>query len=166
MSAWSRRSDRHAFVFFFTSATERWDVRGVRGVDGRRPVPLQDLHPSVPRWLPEGAGLPACRGPAGDERYSPHCYWLELLLLCKCVSSPAPITCWTTNMDVYHVNICATGLRVIKGFCILDLTVCLSPFHPVSHSRQWDDYLAGICDHVSKISSKPYSTVIIIYKLN
>ena len=66
------------------SATERRDVRRVRGVDGRRPVPLQDLYPGVPRRLPGGAGLPARRGPAGDERYGPHCYRLELLLLCKC----------------------------------------------------------------------------------
>ncbi len=140
--------NRHA-LFFFTSATERWDVWRVRGVDGRRPVPLQDLHPRVPWWLPEGAGLPACRGPAGDERYSPHCHWLELLLLCKSAQLTATITYWTTNMDVYqkihHVDfrftICFTGLWVIKEFFCIDLTIFLSPFQPVSHSRQWNDYL-------------------------
>lgn len=82
-------------TFFCTLATERWDVRCVWGVDSRRPVPLQDLYSGVSRWLPEGAGLPACRGLAGDERHSPHCYWLELLLLCKPAWLTAFIACWT-----------------------------------------------------------------------
>lgn len=88
----------HKLFFLLTSAHERWDVWCVRGVDRRRPVPLPDLHAGVPRRLPEGAGLPACRGPAGDERYSPHCYWLELLLLCKSGQLTPTISCWTTNM--------------------------------------------------------------------
>lgn len=66
-----------------TTAEERWDVWRVWGLDRRRPIPVQDLHSGFPWWLPEGAGLPACRGLAGDEGHGSHSYRLELLLLCK-----------------------------------------------------------------------------------
>lgn len=129
----------------FTSATEWWDVWRMRGVDGRRLVSLQDLHSGVSRWLPEGAGLPACRGPAGDERYSPHCHWLELLLLCKSAQLTATTTCWTRNssfhkcklINVYQkidcvgfsVNIFFTGLWVIEEYWrsfSANLSLCFS----------------------------------------
>lgn len=60
----------------------------MRGVDRRRPVPLQDLLPGVSRRLPEGAGLPAGRGPAGDARHGQQRHRLELLLLCKYADAP------------------------------------------------------------------------------
>lgn len=75
-------------------------MRRVWGVDSRRPVPLQDLHSGVSRRLSEGVRLPACRSLAGDERYSPHCYWLELLLLRKSELAATTIThCISKHAD-------------------------------------------------------------------
>ena len=92
-------------------------------MDGRRPLPLQDLHAGVSRRLPEGAGLPACRGLAGDEGYSPLCHWMELLLLCKSAQLAATIERWITNTQLFQIQNARTYTK--KYITLASVLICV-----------------------------------------
>lgn len=80
-----------SFITISASAAKRRDVWCVRGVDGWWSLPLPDLHPGVPRRVPEGAGLPPSWSPARDARHSQNQQGLELLLLCEWTPTPGLI---------------------------------------------------------------------------
>lgn len=115
----------------WTSASQRRDVRRVRGVDGRRPLPLPDLHQGLPRRLPAGAGLPACRSPAGDARHGPQRHRLELLLLCESAHPPQYVVllCFCLFfLPQPPFNQCVWAMNV---FSVLD-TADMLQFFPVA----------------------------------